>query len=259
VPDVGALTRTLRRPLRVCALYPDLMNIYADRGNLLMLQRRCEWRGIAFELTASGLGEQLEPDASDLFYMGGGQDRDQRLCAEDLIETKREALHAAAARGAVILGVCGGYQLLGHSYTLGEDRIPGAGLLDLATVREEGPRLIGNAAIEVALDGAGAGAGSPNLLAGFENHGGRTHLAADQRPLGRVLKGHGNDGRSGMEGAVRGSTIGTYLHGPLLPKNAWFADWLIAASLGIEIQELAELDDRLERDAHLSARRAAGV
>jgi hypothetical protein len=240
--------------LRVCALYPDLMNIYADRGNLLMLERRCAWRGIGFELIASGLGEPLDAEAGDLFYIGGGQDRDQRLCAEDLIETKREALHAAAGRGAVVLGVCGGYQLLGRSYTLDQERIEGVGLLDVETVREGG-RLIGNVAIEVGLGEAGA----PRVLAGFENHGGRTRLAAGQEPLGRVLSGFGNDGASGWEGAIAGNTIGTYLHGPLLPKNAWFADWLIARALALDPATLGVLDDELERDAHLSARHAAGV
>ena len=140
------------RVLRVCALYPDLMNIYADRGNLLVLERRCAWRGIGFELEASGLGESFDPAAHDLIYLGGGQDRDQRLCAEDLLQTKREALHAAAARGAVVLGVCGGYQLLGRSYVLGDERIPGVELLDVETVREDAPRLIGNIAIEVSLE-----------------------------------------------------------------------------------------------------------
>jgi CobQ-like glutamine amidotransferase family enzyme len=253
--------------LRVCALYPDLMNIYADRGNLLVLEHRCAWRGIGFELSSSSLGEPLAPDAHDLYYLGGGQDRDQRLCAEDLIATKRDALHAAAVRDAVILGVCGGYQLLGQSYTLGEEEIPGVGLLDVRTVREEGPRLIGNVAIEVSLDGASpaadpavrAGHPAPRILAGFENHGGRTYLGGDAAALGRVVKGHGNDGRSGLEGARQGNAIGTYLHGPLLPKNIWFADWLIAASLRIEESELAALDDGLEQAAHLNARHAAGI
>jgi CobQ-like glutamine amidotransferase family enzyme len=241
-------------PLRVCALYPDLMNIYADRGNLIVLERRCAWRGIDFELCSSGLGEQLDADAHDLFYIGGGQDRDQQLCAHDLIETKRDGLHGAAARGAVVLGVCGGYQLLGHSYILGADEIPGVGLLDVRTVREDGPRLIGNVAIEVALED-----GPARVLAGFENHGGRTRLGAGQQPLGRVLKGHGNDGRSGYEGARSANTIGTYLHGPLLPKNVWFADWLIARALGVDPGELAPLDDAIERQTNLSARHAAGV
>jgi CobQ-like glutamine amidotransferase family enzyme len=237
--------------LRICALYPDLMNIYADRGNLALLERRCAWRGIGFRLSGVGLGEPLDPDAHDLFYIGGGQDRDQALCAEDLATVKRDALHAAAGRGAVVFAVCGGYQLLGHGYELGGERLPGVGLVDLDTVREDGPRLIGNVAIE--LDG--------HVLAGFENHGGRTRLGEAQ-PLGRVLRGHGNDGRSGYEGVrggPRGNVIGTYLHGPLLPKNAWFSDWLTATALGLEPAALAPLDDALEDAAHAAARRAAGL
>jgi CobQ-like glutamine amidotransferase family enzyme len=245
--------------LRVCALYPDLMNIYADRGNLLVLERRCAWRGLGFELTACGLGETPDADAHDLFYLGGGQDRDQRLCAEDLVRLKRAALHAAAARGAIVLGVCGGYQLLGRSYELGPgEELPGVGLLDVRTVRVDGQRLIGNVAIEVRLDGP-RGGGVPRVLAGFENHGGRTHLGPDQQVLGRVLRGHGNDGLSGFEGARSGNAIGTYLHGPLLPKNVWFADWLIATALSLQAGQLEQLDDTLEAQAHRDARRAAGV
>jgi hypothetical protein len=239
--------------LRVCALYPDLMNIYADRGNLRLLEQRCRWRGLGFELSASGLEEPLDPESADLFYIGGGQDRDQRRCAFDLAEKKREALHDAAGRGAVVLAVCGGYQLLGHSYELGDEVLPGVGLVDLTTVRSDGPRLIGNVAIEVELN-----PGERRVLAGFENHGGRTSLGPDATPLGRVLSGHGNDGRSGYEGVRRGNVIGTYLHGPLLPKNAWLADWLISAALGRE-EPLAPLDDRLEVASHAEARRAAGV
>ena len=238
--------------LRVCALYPDLMNIYADRGNLLMLRRRCEWRGIGFALTGAGIGEPLDPDAADLYYMGGGQDRDQALCAGDLLEHKRGALSAAAERGALVLGVCGGYQLLGHAYQLGDIELPGVGLLDVRTARTDGPRLIGNVAIEVDLPGA-----TGRVLAGFENHGGRTRLEAGAQPLGRVLSGHGNNGADRSEGARAGSVIGTYLHGPLLPKNAWFADWLIGTALGG--MELDALDDELEQLAHADARRAAGV
>ena len=240
------------RRLRVCALYPDLMNIYADRGNLLLLERRCRWRGIDFALSASGLGERLDPDGADIYYIGGGQDRDQKLCAADLAGLKRDDLHSAAARGAVILAVCGGYQLLGHSYQIGEEKLPGAGLVDLHTIRSDGPRLIGNVAIEVELS-----PGDRRVLAGFENHGGRTTLGAAEGPLGRVLSGHGNDGHSGYEGVRRGNVIGTYLHGPLLPKNAWFADWLIHTATGLG--ELHQLDDRFEDAAHAQARRAAGV
>jgi CobQ-like glutamine amidotransferase family enzyme len=239
--------------LRVCALYPDLMNIYADRGNLLFLQRRSQWRGIGFELHGAGLGERLDPDAYDLFYLGGGQDRDQALCAEDLSTVKRDAIHAAAGRGAVVFAVCGGHQLLGHHYELGGERLPGLELVDLRTVREDGPRLIGNVAIEVDLPGAGG----PRVLAGFENHGGRTYLGEREAPLGRVISGHGNNGRDGHEGVYRGTVVGTYLHGPLLPKNAWFADWLIATALGRPPGGLAPLDDALEDAAHHSARVAA--
>jgi lipid II isoglutaminyl synthase (glutamine-hydrolysing) len=248
-----AVSGSRGRTLRVCALYPDLMNIYADRGNLLVLERRCAWRGIGFRLSGCGLGEALDGEAHDIYYMGGGQDRDQLLCAEDLLATKREALRRAADREAVVLGVCGGYQLLGNSYTLGEALLQGVGLLDARTVREPGPRLIGNVAVEVDL---GAG---PRVLAGFENHGGRTYLGPAGAPLGRVLKGHGNDGHSGFEGARAGNSIGTYLHGPLLPKNAWFADWLIATALGLNVAELEALDDTLEQQAHRGARLVAGV
>jgi CobQ-like glutamine amidotransferase family enzyme len=149
--------------------------------------------------------------------------------------------------------VCGGYQLLGHSYQLGDEELPGVGLVDLLTVRADAPRLIGNVAIEVELD-----PGERRVLAGFENHGGRTHLGAGTRPLGRVLAGHGNNGTDGFEGAHAGGVIGTYLHGPLLPKNTWFADWLIARALGLP-HPLPALEDSLEATAHADARRAAGV
>jgi lipid II isoglutaminyl synthase (glutamine-hydrolysing) len=241
------------RTLRVCTLYPDLMNIYADRGNLLLLERRCQWRGIGFELLSSSLGDRLDADAADLYYIGGGQDRDQKLCALDLAEVKRDALRQVAERGAVILAVCGGYQLLGHSYQLADEKLPGAGLVDLHTIREDGPRLIGNVAIEVELR-----PGDRRVLAGFENHGGRTYLGSGARPLGRVLRGHGNNGKDGFEGVRAGNVIGTYLHGPLLPKNVWFADWLIESALALS-EPLARLRDELEAAAHTDAVRAAGL
>jgi len=240
--------------LRLLALYPEQMNIYADRGNILFLQRRCEWRGIDFSLEAAGPGDRLDADAHDLLYLGGGQDRDQRAVAVDLVETKRESLTDAVADGAVMLAVCGGYQLLGHSYQLESERLQGLGLADLETVREPGPRLIGNVAIEVDL---GEG---PRTIAGFENHGGRTYLGPDATPLGRVIEGFGNNGNDGLEGVRRDNLIGTYLHGPLLPKNAWLADRLIALALGRrhgESPELEPLDDRLEQAAERSARAAA--
>jgi lipid II isoglutaminyl synthase (glutamine-hydrolysing) len=240
--------------LRLLSLYPDQMNIYADRGNIVFLQRRCEWRGIEFAYAASGLGEGLNPGAHDFVYIGGGQDRDQRTVAADMVKSKREALLAALAEGSVILAVCGGYQLLGHSYQLGEDKLPGLGLVDLETVRDPGPRLIGNAVIEADLgDG-------PRLIAGFENHGGRTYLGTSSRPLGRVIKGFGNNGNDGSEGVRRANLIGTYLHGPLLPKNAWLADRLIELALQRRYggqQRLTPLEDALEAAAHESAREAA--
>jgi CobQ-like glutamine amidotransferase family enzyme len=236
--------------LRVCALYPELMNIYADRGNLAVLRARCEWRGLGFSLSGATLGEPLDPDAADLIYMGGGQDRDQALVARDMVDTKRDALHSAADRGAVVLAVCGGYQLLGHSYQMGDEELPGVGLVDLHTVREPGERLIGNCAIRADL-----GRGE-RVIAGFENHGGRTYLGPDERPLGRVLKGHGNNGKDGFEGVHRHNVVGTYLHGPLLPKNVWLADRLIEIALSTKLEPL---DDTMEEAAHQSARRAAGV
>ncbi|HEV2075538.1 MAG TPA: hypothetical protein VGR10_04820 [Thermoleophilaceae bacterium] len=236
--------------LRVLALYPELMNIYADRGNLQVLRARCEWRGLGFELSSSTTGESFDPSGHDLIYMGGGQDRDQAAVAHDMVETKRDALHSAADRGTVVLAVCGGYQLLGTSYRLGEEELPGVGLVDLRTVRGDGERLIGNCAIETDL-GAGR-----RIVAGFENHGGRTWLGEGERPLGRVIRGHGNNGVDGGEGVRRENVIGTYLHGPLLPKNVWLADRLVELALGVE---LGPLDDRMEDAAHMSARRAAGV
>jgi CobQ-like glutamine amidotransferase family enzyme len=240
--------------LRLLALYPEQMNIYADRGNILFLRRRCEWRGIDFAHAAAGPGEGFDPGAHDLLYLGGGQDRDQRAVAADMVAGKREPIGAAVADGAVMLAVCGGYQLLGHSYQLGEERLPGLGLVDLETVREPGPRLIGNVAIEVDLgDG-------PRTVAGFENHGGRTYLGDGAEPLGRVLSGFGNNGRDGFEGVHRGNLIGTYLHGPLLPKNAWLADRLIALALERRhgsAPELEPLDDDLELAAERCARAVA--
>lgn len=241
--------------MRVAWLYPEHLNIYADRGNLLLLERRCEWRGIGWELTPVSLGDRLDPDAHDVYYLGGGQDRDQARCAQDLVATKRDAFHAAAERGATILGICGGYQLLGHEYELGNERVPGVELLDLRTVRGD-TRLIGDVEITVDLPRVDGTTTGPRALAGFENHGGRTILG-DVQPLGTVVHGHGNDGVSGAEGARRGSIIGTYLHGPLLPKNTWFADELIARAVGLTPAQLAPLDDRLETLAHESARRAA--
>jgi CobQ-like glutamine amidotransferase family enzyme len=240
--------------LRLLALYPEQMNIYADRGNMIFLQRRCEWRGIPFEYAAAGPGETFDPGAHDLIYIGGGQDRDQVLVAEDMRRTKRDAIGSAVEDGAAVLAVCGGYQLLGHRYQMGERSVPGLSVADLETVREPGPRLIGNVSIEVDLGG------KQRVLAGFENHGGRTYLGPGAEPLGRVLHGHGNNGGDGYEGVKRLNLVGTYLHGPLLPKNAWLADHLV--SLALERRtgnppELKPLGDELEAAAHATALRAA--
>jgi lipid II isoglutaminyl synthase (glutamine-hydrolysing) len=242
--------------LRVLSLYPEQMNIYADRGNILFLQRRCEWRGIGFAHAGAGPGESVDPSAHDLFYVGGGQDRDQRMVAADMVAHKRADLAAAVDDGASLLAVCGGYQLLGRSYQLDEETLPGLGLVDLETVREPGARLIGNVAIEADL---GFG---PRLLAGFENHGGRTYLGPGAKPLGRVVEGFGNNGKDGFEGVRRDNLIGTYLHGPLLPKNAWLADHLIATALERRYgaaPELEPLDDAFEAAAEANAHNAAGV
>jgi CobQ-like glutamine amidotransferase family enzyme len=229
--------------LVLCQLYPEHLSIYADRGNVQVIRRRLEWRGLELEERPLRVGESLDPDAADLYLVGGGQDRDQMLVAEDL-QRHRRALHTAVAGGAAVLAVCGGYQLAGHRY-IGQDgsEMPGIGLLDLET-RAGGTRLIGDIVCECDLgDGVGA-----RTLVGFENHAGQTVLGAGCEPLARVISGHGNDGSSGYEGARAGSVLGTYVHGPLLPKNPWLADWLIERALERRYRhvELAPLDDRLE-------------
>jgi CobQ-like glutamine amidotransferase family enzyme len=231
--------------IRVAHLYPEYLNIYADRGNIAVLARRAALRGHELDVRGVGMGEPL-PEATDLVYVGGGQDREQELIAPDLA-ARAEALREAAEGGAVFLAVCGGYQLLGRSYrdTSGRE-LQGAGLLPLHTVAGE-RRMIG----DVLLDCAWAG----ETLAGFENHAGRTILDPGADPLGRVVAGFGNDGVSGFEGCRAGRIYGTYLHGPLLPRNPWLADRLLSEALGGA--ELAPLPDELEHEAQaVSARRA---
>jgi len=232
--------------VRLCHLYPREMNIYADRGNIAVLRQRLAWRGMALEVAEAGPGDEVDPSRHDLYYLGGGQDRDQAVVADDLVRTKAEALRAATADGSVILAVCGGYQLAGHGYTaLDGTRMPGIGILDLATVAGT-TRLIGNIAIEAHI------AGKRGLVVGFENHAGRTVLGPEATPLGRVVAGHGNNGEDGHEGAIQGHVVGTYLHGPLLPKNPWLADillgWALEHRFGRPIA-LEPLDDTLEREA----------
>jgi lipid II isoglutaminyl synthase (glutamine-hydrolysing) len=241
--------------IRVGHLYPDYLNIYADRGNIAVLARRAAWRGHEFEVSPLGMDDAIVPGAHDLYYVGGGQDREQLLVAENLA-AKSEELHSAVGDGAAVLAVCGGYQLLGRGYRgfHGED-MPGIGLLPLETVAGE-RRMIGDVLIECELE-----PGTRRTLAGFENHAGRTHLDPGAEPLGRVLSGFGNDGESGYEGCRAGRVIGTYLHGPLLPRNPWLADWLLEQALahrhGGEPPVFEPLPDELERRAHeISAGRA---
>lgn len=234
-------------------LYPDYLNIYADRGNLAVLAGRARRRGIELDVRAIGPGDAT-PDDANLFYIGGGQDREQALVARDLA-TRGAALAAAVDAGAVVLAVCGGYQLLGRFY---RDRSgsehPGAGVLPLHTVAGDG-RLIGDVLLECELD-----LGRRQAVAGFENHAGRTVLDDGAEPFGRVIAGFGNDGQSGFEGCRLGNAIGTYLHGPLLPRNPQLADWLLARAVAHRtgsVPELAPLPDGFERDAHaVSAARA---
>lgn len=230
--------------IRVGHLYPDYLNIYADRGNIAVLDGRARARGDELELVAISLGDPVPAATIDLFYIGGGQDREQELVAADLA-AKGPALHEATAAGAAFLGVCGGYQLLGRSYRdQAGVELPGIGLLPLHTAAG-GRRMIGDVLLECAWAG--------RTLAGFENHAGRTLLDEGAEPLGRVVAGFGNDGVSGFEGCRRGRIYGTYLHGPLLPRNPWFADRLLADALGhrngVE-PDLAPLDDTLEQAAH---------
>jgi CobQ-like glutamine amidotransferase family enzyme len=234
--------------IRVGHLYPDYLNIYADRGNIAVLARRAAWRGFDLEVTPLGLGETLRPGEHDLIYIGGGQDREQALIAHDIV-AKGGPLGEAITGGAVVLAVCGGYQLLGRFY---RDRygseLPGAGVLPLHTVAGE-RRMIGDVLLECELD-----PGERRTLAGFENHAGRTILEEGAQPLGRVVSGFGNDGVSGFEGCRVGRAIGTYLHGPLLPRNPWLADWLLAQAAahrtGAEPPAFEPLDDALEDEAH---------
>jgi lipid II isoglutaminyl synthase (glutamine-hydrolysing) len=233
--------------LRLVHLYPDLMSVYGDRGNVLALRRRAAWRHIDLELSELTVGDSLDPEQVDLIFFGGGQDREQEVVSPDFLQQKGQAVREAVDFGAALLSVCGGYQLLGQSYTTVDGQeLPGAGLFDVRSL--PGPkRHIGNVLVETDLDG------QQRTLVGFENHSGRTYLGPSTRPLGRAVVGAGNNGEDHTEGAVYKGAIGCYLHGSLLPKNPWLADRLLATALRHRLGEpveLAPLDDRLEEDAH---------
>jgi CobQ-like glutamine amidotransferase family enzyme len=234
--------------LTLAHLYPDLMNVYGDRGNIITLQQRCAWRGIQLDVQPVSLGDRLTPGSTDLIFFGGGQDREQAVISSDFVSAKGAAVREAVEDGTVLLSVCGGYQLLGHTYTTVDGReLPGAGVFDVRSVPGT-RRHIGNIVVEVTDDD-----GTTRTLVGFENHSGQTYLGAGARPLGRVLQGGGNNGEDGTEGATYRNAYGCYLHGSLLPKNPWFADRLIARALhrryGPDVT-LAPLDDTLETRAH---------
>jgi CobQ-like glutamine amidotransferase family enzyme len=234
-------------PIRLVHLYPDLMSVYGDRGNVLALTRRAEWRGIRVALLELSLGDELDPADADLIFFGGGQDREQAVVSADFVQQKGAAVVQAVERGAALLSVCGGYQLLGTSYTTVDGReLPGAGLFQVRSV--PGPRRhIGNVLVDTDMDG------QRRTLVGFENHSGRTYLKPGMQPLGRTVVGAGNNGEDGTEGSVYRGAIGCYMHGSLLPKNPWLADRLLRDALGHRRGEsvtLEPLDDRLEDDAH---------
>jgi CobQ-like glutamine amidotransferase family enzyme len=227
-------------------LYPDLMNIYGDRGNIVTLLKRAEWHGLEPKLVEIGRGPASEMQEVDVFFFGGGQDREQALIYDDLREHKQDDLQRAVEGGAQILAVCGGYQLLGHYYqTADGERFDGIGMLDVTT--EAGKkRYIGDVVVQTGIEAL-----APDTLVGFENHSGRTFLGPAAKPLGRVLMGKGNNGSDKTEGAMQGSIIGTYLHGSLLPKNPHLADYVIGKALTRRGGgALSPLDDSEELAAH---------
>lgn len=238
--------------VKIAWLYGQRMNIYGDRGNVIALAQRARWRGIEPEVVEIGIGEPI-PDDVDIFFFGGGQDDEQIAVSRDLAGAKGEAIKAAVDKGAALLAICGGYQLLGHEYRpYNADVLPGIGLFDVTS--EAGPeRFIGNVVIDTDEWGT---------LVGFENHSGLTWLGEGVAPLGKVRIGRGNNGKDGTEGARWRNAVGCYLHGALLPKNPNLADWLLQAGLNRRHESgviLRTLGDEAERAAHESAVRRAEV
>lgn len=231
------------KPLTIVHLFPELLNLYGDGGNVIALTRRLQWRGLPVEVREIGMGDAMDFSQADIVFIGGGADREQMIVKDAMVARKSE-LSAYVADGGVLLAVCGGYQFLGHSYAMDDVVVEGLGVIDMETVRGEG-RLIGNAVIQSDICDA--------PIVGFENHGGRTTLGPDAKPLGRVLgKTFGNNGEDGFEGVHQGNLIGTYLHGPLLPKNPQVADYLIARAFDRrgDALELVSLDDAVELEAN---------
>jgi CobQ-like glutamine amidotransferase family enzyme len=234
--------------LNLVHLYPTLLNLYGDRGNITTLKRRCQWRGIELRVHEVGPGESLPEVDIDLLFMGGDQDREQEVVVDDLRRNHSDTLRSLVEDGVPFLAVCGSYQLLQRYYhpAVGPDLI-GIAIFDAYTVHPgpDVPRCVGN----IVVDREGG------TIVGFENHGGRTYLQGDTRPLARVLKGFGNNGEDGTEGARVANLFGTYIHGSLLPKNPEFADELIRLALDRRFpgMELSEIDDTLEREAHRAA------
>lgn len=231
------------KPLTIVHLFPELLNLYGDGGNVIALTRRLQWRGLPVEVREIGMGDAMDFSQADIVFIGGGADREQMIVKDAMVARKSE-LSAYVADGGVLLAVCGGYQFLGHSYAMDDVVVEGLGVIDMETVRGEG-RLIGNAVIQSDICDA--------PIVGFENHGGRTTLGSDAKPLGRVLgKTFGNNGEDGFEGVHQGNLIGTYLHGPLLPKNPQVADYLIARAFDRrgDALELVSLDDAIELEAN---------
>jgi CobQ-like glutamine amidotransferase family enzyme len=242
---------TARRRIRLAHLYPDVMDLYGDRGNVVALARRCEWRGVQLEVVDVHVGHRVDFDDIDMVFIGGGQDTGQTHVSGDLVR-RGAAIGDLVERGGAALAVCAGFQLFGCGYVTAMGReLPGIGVFDAHTLGGS-DRIIGNVIVET-VPGPGE---DPMTLVGFENHSGRTYLAGGARPLGRIVQGGGNLGDASVEGAVYGNAIGTYLHGPLLPKNPELADRLIAAALRHrhgDDADLAPLDDALERRAHAAA------
>ncbi len=235
------------RELQILHLYPELLNLYGDSGNILVLRKRLEWRHLGCTVHEVHMGERASLTGIDLAFIGGGSDREQRIVCDEL-QRQRSELAAFVEDGGVLLAVCGGYQLLGHSYLMGNEEVRGLSLVDLYTDRGS-PRLIGNVMVESRI--------APQPIVGYENHGGRTHLDARVEPLGRVLFGNGNDGKSGQEGCLYRNVVGTYVHGPLLPKNPGMADWLLSRALERrgDTGELEPLDDTEELAANETMRK----